>query len=190
MSAQKELDYYKNLEYRIITEPVIDEFGKEYMSYCKELGKYSCYGTGRTQSEAVNNFINDKDEFIEYLYDNNKPIPEPVIQPDEPLPNGVITLRTTPVMHAQLILQSKENGVSLNQYLNQMISSSSAINDVKIHFDRQIGYVCDRMSANFDAFYGWMHAGIQLEQDKSEARLRKYKTREGEMSWPGRRTDR
>jgi len=187
MLNKKTLDDFKQLSYKIIIETINDEFGTEFMAYTRELGKYSFYGKGRTIQEAVSDFQIIKDEFIEYLFDNNKPIPEPITQSDEPLPNGVITLRTTPVMHAQLIQQAKDNNVSLNQYLNQMISGASAVNDVKNHFDRQIQYVCDRMSANFDAFYGWMHGGIQLEQDKYDSVVRKYKTPEGEKFWPGRR---
>jgi len=184
MPKKKTLNDFKRLSYKIIIETINDEFGTEFMAYTKELGKYSCYGKGNTIPEAVSDFRITKDEFIEYLFDNHKPIPEPVIQSEEPLPNGVITLRTTPIMHAQLIQQAKESGISLNQYLNQIISSSSAINDVKIHFDKQIQLVCDRMSANFDVFYGWMRDGFQLEQDKSEARVRKYKIPEAEMFWP------
>ncbi len=189
MLHKKDLAYYQNLDYKVIIESVNDEFGKEYIAYCNELGKYSCYGTGKTQAEAVTKFLRDKDEFIEYLYDENKPIPEPIIQTEEPLPNGVITLRTTPVMHAQLIRQAKDSNISLNQYLNQIISSTSAVIDLKSHFDRQIQFICDRMSANFEAFYGWMRNGIQIENSKSDSFIRKYRTPEGEMFSSSRRKE-
>jgi len=181
MSLKKDLAYYQNLDYKVIIESVNDEFGKEYIAYCNELGKYSCYGTGKTLTEAVEKFLQDKNEFIEYLFDEQKPIPEPIIQTEEPLPNGVITLRTMPVMHAQLICQAKESTVSLNQYLNQIIGNASAVAEMKNHFDRQIQYVCDRMTANFEAFYGWMRDGIQIEKSKSDSFIRKYRTPEGEM---------
>jgi len=187
MLKEKTLDDYKRLSYKIIIEEISDESGTEFMAYTQELGKYSCYGKGSSIEEAVSDYHTVKDDFIEYLFDNKKPIPEPVIQTEEPLPNGVITLRTTPVMHAQLMRQAKDNNVSLNQYLNQIICGASVVNDVKAHFDQKIQYICDRMSASFDAFYGWMRDGIQIDQDKSEAQVRKYKIPEAKMFWPGRR---
>jgi len=87
MLVQKDLDYYKNLDYRIIIELVTDEYGKEYMAYSHELGKYSCYGTGKTKADAIDNYQVEKDEFIEYLFENNKPIPEPTIEQVEPFGN-------------------------------------------------------------------------------------------------------
>ena len=75
MYAKKDLKYYQNQEYKIIIESVTDEYGKEYIAYCNELGKYSCYGTGVTQIEAINKFLQDKNEFIEYLFDEKKAYP-------------------------------------------------------------------------------------------------------------------
>jgi len=79
---KKDLSYYQNLEYRIIVEPVIDEFGKEYIAYVEELGKYSCFGKGKTPQDAISSFLKEKDDFIEFLYNKGKPIPEPVLKAD------------------------------------------------------------------------------------------------------------
>jgi len=178
MLKRKSLDDYKKLFYKIIIEAITDKSGTDYMAYTHELGKYSCYGTGKTEGEAIASFKDEKDDFLEYLYDAKKPIPEPVVEQEEPLPNGVITLRTTPVLHAQLVNQAKQNNVSLNQYLNQILSSTSAVNDVKNHIDKRLQYVCDRMAANFDAFYGWMRDRIMIEKEKIATSVRKYKTDE------------
>ena len=76
MLKRKSLGYYKNLSYKIILETITDESGTDYMAYTHELGKYSCYGVGKTEKEAIANFKNEKDDFLEYLYDTKKPIPE------------------------------------------------------------------------------------------------------------------
>lgn len=74
---KKNLEYYLKLKYKIIIEPIIDEYGTEYMAYCNELGKYSCYGVGKTYTKAMKSFLKEKEEFIRLLYNRNKNIPEP-----------------------------------------------------------------------------------------------------------------
>ena len=174
MLKRKSLDDYKKLPYKIIVEAITDESGTDYMAYTHELGKYSCYGTGKTESEAIASFKNEKDDFLEYLYDAQKPIPEPVIEQEEPLPNGVITLRTTPVLHAQLINQAKQNNVSLNLYLNQIISSASAAKDVKDFFKQEMASMCERIEANFTYFYQWAHRNIEIQTNQRRKSIAKY----------------
>jgi predicted HicB family RNase H-like nuclease len=174
MSVKKDLNFYKNLEYKIITEAVIDEFGKEYIAYCYELGKYSCYGTGKTQIEAIEKFIKDKNEFIELLIEQKKPIPEPIIQSEESLPNGTITFRTLPVLHKQLLEQAKQNSVSLNLYMNYIVNSASVVNDVKSELKQEMRSTCERIEANFTNFYRWAQKDVQFEREKSKSAVSKY----------------
>jgi len=174
MSIKKDLNYYKGLDYKIITEAIIDELGKEYRAYCNELGKYSCYGTGKTQIEAIDKFIRDKNEFIEFLYEQKKPIPEPVIQSEESLPNGTITFRTLPVLHKQLLEQAKQNSVSLNLYLNYIVNSASVVNDVKAELKQEMRSTCERIEANFTNFYRWAQKDIQFAIEKSTSSVSKY----------------
>ena len=178
MSAKKDLNYYRNLDYKIITEVVNDEFGKEYIAYCNELGKYSCYGIGATPTQAIEKFLSDKDEFIELLFDGKKPIPEPVIQQETSLPNGIITFRTTPVLHGQLNSQAQQNNVSLNLYLNQIVSSASTANDVKAELKQEMRSTCERIEANFTNFYRWAQKDIQFETEKPRGSISRYRTPE------------
>ena len=71
------LEYYQNLYYTIIITK--QEFENEawYDAHCKELGKYSCYGTGKTPIKALKEFLNDKNDFIEVLYKEKIKIPSP-----------------------------------------------------------------------------------------------------------------
>jgi predicted RNase H-like HicB family nuclease len=122
----KNLEYYKNLEYKIIVEPQNFEGETYYNCYSEELGKYSCFGQGETIEEAVKNFYNEKDFFIESLYTNNLSIPEPEL-PQEGLLSGVFNLRMDPTTHTLLALQARKNKLSLNQYVNKLIDRNVSV---------------------------------------------------------------
>ncbi len=122
MSSNK-LEYYKSLQYNVIIE--IQEFENEtwYIAYAKELGKYACYGRGDDQHEALESFFTEKDIFIEHLYSLGKPIPEPSKNENDNY-SGVFNVRTSSIIHSQLVSQAKELGISLNLYLNQILSAA------------------------------------------------------------------
>jgi len=117
----KDLKYYLNIDYPIVIEK--DEYEGEqwYIAYSKELGKYSCYGRGSTKEEALKSFEVEKASFIEMLLDMGKPIPEPDVKPDRTY-SGFFNVRTSPFLHEMLVEQAKENNVSLNLYLNQLLA--------------------------------------------------------------------
>jgi predicted RNase H-like HicB family nuclease len=78
-----DLAYYKNLEYNIIIEKEMDEDDQWFIAYANELGKYSCYGRGDTREEAIGSFLEEKDVFLEYLFNEGLEIPEPKKKPED-----------------------------------------------------------------------------------------------------------
>ncbi len=72
MIPVKPLSYYQNLHYPIIIEKDDDRF----IAYCNELGKYACYGLGKSRELALQSFIVEKEEYIELLYNLGKSIPD------------------------------------------------------------------------------------------------------------------
>lgn len=117
----KSLNYYQNLDYDIIIEKETLDGETWYISYCRELGRFSCYGTGETQQEAVTYFLEDKKEFIELLYNKGENIPEPYKkQKSEHLLSGAFMVRTSPQLHTKLMETAKEHHISLNKYVNQL----------------------------------------------------------------------
>lgn len=131
MSTHK-LEYYKNLHYNIIVEKQADEETEEFsfMAYAEELGKMSCYGVGDTEIEALESFKIEKDAFIEYLFKAKKPIPIPKSK-DENSYSGIFNVRTSPKIHYTLVKQAEQQNVSLNLYLNQILSN--AISEFSLH---------------------------------------------------------
>jgi antitoxin HicB len=119
----KDLNYYKSLDYNIIIEKKKEKGEHWYVAYTNELGKFACYGQGETASEAITSFYEEKDIFIEYLFNEGENIPEPSTSESEKY-SGVFNVRTSPVIHAKLVQQSKDMDISLNLYLNQLLSSA------------------------------------------------------------------
>jgi predicted RNase H-like HicB family nuclease len=76
---KKDIEYYKNLEYSVIVEKQEQDGEIWYIAYSTELGKFACYGRGETQVDALNNFNEEKETFIEFLFNEGNEIPEPNI---------------------------------------------------------------------------------------------------------------
>ncbi|MGV8111820.1 MAG: toxin-antitoxin system HicB family antitoxin [Lentimicrobium sp.] len=123
--SKKELDYYLRLEYDIVVhkEEMDDEIW--YIAYCKELGKLSCYGKGVSISEAISSFEKEKSDFIKYLFEQGKDIPEPNSAGEITQKySGFFNVRTSSLIHAQLVEQSSELDISMNLYINQILSAA------------------------------------------------------------------
>lgn len=119
--SDKNLQYYKSINYNIIVKREELDGNVWFVAYCSEFGINACHGIGSTEAEAIDSFKFEKDLFIEYLYNENCEIPEPE---NDDLNNfsGVFTVRTSPWLHYKLVNQSKIQGVSVNSYVNQIIS--------------------------------------------------------------------
>ena len=115
----KDLKYYQSLEYNVIIKKEELDGEKWYVAYCNELGVNACHGIGATQEEALKSFIEEKNAFIEFLFENGDTILE-VIQTEQNL--RTFSVRTSPWIHASLVDASKKYGLSLNAYVNQLLS--------------------------------------------------------------------
>jgi predicted HicB family RNase H-like nuclease len=121
--SEKSLNYYKEVEYNIIIQKQESDGESWFIAYADELGKFACYGRGVTKVEALTSFLEEKDVFIEYLYNEGLNIPEPKSEEIEKF-SGFFNVRTSPQLHASLIAQAKEQKVSLNLYVNQIIAAA------------------------------------------------------------------
>ncbi len=146
MNKKKNLNYYLSLDYEVHIEKEKYENEEWYIAYCEELGRGSCYGTGATQQEALNDFLNDKNEFIKELYSQKRPIPEPRPKEEfEKTLSGVFNVRTTPQVHGLLAKQAKKNGVSLNHYVNQLLAMGTTFGEMKSYFNEKCNALEDKI---------------------------------------------
>ena len=116
----KTIDEYMKLPYRVELIPDNEE-GGFVASFPDRPG---CLSTGETAEEACRNAEDAKKEWIAAAIEEGIDIPEP-----DSLENysGQFKLRLPRSLHRQLALQSKREGVSMNQYCVSLLSRNSAI---------------------------------------------------------------
>lgn len=134
--SQKKLQYYKDLEYNIIIKQEELDGEKWYVAYCNELGLNACHGIGEDKVSALNSFIEEKDAFIEMLYNKGDVIPD--VSDEEQNFSGIFSVRTSSWIHSTLVLQAKLNGVSLNSFVNQLLSYGAGQRDTSLKCERRI----------------------------------------------------
>lgn len=134
--STKDLLYYKSLEYSVIIRREELDGETWYVAYCNELGFNACHGMGEDKVSALNSFVEEKDAFIEMLYENGERIPEVVHE--ECNLSGVFSVRTSPWIHSSLAQQAKTYGISLNAYVNQLIAFGIGQADLSLRFERKV----------------------------------------------------
>lgn len=134
--SQKTLDYYKSLDYGVIIKHEFEEDANWYIAYCEEFGLFACHGKGATPSEAYDSFIIEKNAFISFLYEKGEIIPEPISEIENL--SGIFTVRTSPWMHKLLTKQAKVYNISVNSYINQLISYGVGCNNIASNFEKSI----------------------------------------------------
>lgn len=145
---QKDLQYYKSLEYSVIIKK--EELDSEvwYIAYCNELGLNACHGIGEDKVSALNSFIEEKDAFIEMLYEKGEPIPD-VVHEEQNL-SGTFSVRTSSWVHSSLVQQAKLNGISLNSYVNQLLACGIGQREVSLKCERKIDEIDAKITAQND----------------------------------------
>ncbi len=118
----KTIDEYMCLPYRMVLTPDIDE-GGYVVSYPELKGCFSC---GDTTETALKNAEEAKREWLTAAIEENIDIPLP--DTDENY-SGQFKLRIPKSLHRQLVLNARQEGVSMNQYcvylLSRLISSKA-----------------------------------------------------------------
>ena len=133
MSRKKnksEIDYYMGLPYTIHIEEQKDEDGHFFYAYISELGKYTCYGVGKSIEEALKSLEVAKEVTIEDILETGKAVPLPKKE-EEVLPSGKFVVRMSPRLHARLIMQAKREGISLNLLVNDLLAQKLTLREVK-----------------------------------------------------------
>ena len=115
----KTIEEYMRLPYRIELIPDTDE-GGFVVAYPDLPG---CLSVGETIEAAYKNAEDAKHEWLMAAIENGIAIPEPDSIEDY---SGQFKLRLPRSLHRQLVLQSKREGVSMNQYCVFLLSQNNA----------------------------------------------------------------
>ncbi len=114
------IDEYMKLPYRVELIPDNDEGG--FVASFPDLP--GCLSSGETVEEACRNAEEAKLEWISAAMEDGLDIPEPDSIDEY---SGQFKLRLPKSLHRQLALQSKREGVSMNQYCVSLLSRNSAM---------------------------------------------------------------
>lgn len=107
----KNVEYYMNLPYNYIVQPIIDESGSYFYARILELD--GCQSTGETFEEAYVNLKEAMKGWIETKLENGFEVPLPVGYDDF---SGKFIVRIPKSLHYRLSVEAEQEGVSLNQY--------------------------------------------------------------------------
>lgn len=116
MNRINNLDYYMSLPYTIET---IQNDDKTYFIKVKELP--GCMSEGDTLEEAYEMINDAMKSWIEVALDEEDDIPLPESM-DEKNYSGKLLIRIPKRIHKELGIHAKDNGVSLNSYINSLLS--------------------------------------------------------------------
>ena len=116
--SEKGLEYYLGLAYRIEVYP--DEGG--YTAAVPDLP--GCITCGKSLEEVLELIEDAKAGWLELALEDGDPIPEPTF-PEEKY-SGRFTVRLPRSLHRQLAERAKDDGVSLNQFVNVTLAQAVA----------------------------------------------------------------
>lgn len=114
------IEEYMALPYRMEIVPDTDE-GGYVVSYPDLRG---CLSVGETIEAAIANGEDAKRAWLAAAMEDGCPIPEPA--GDEEY-SGQFKLRIPKSLHRQLAMQSKKEGISMNQYCLYLLSQNHAL---------------------------------------------------------------
>jgi predicted HicB family RNase H-like nuclease len=144
----KDLDYYMSLPYVIEVLPISESLGGGFTARLPEIGRFAITGDGETPDEAIKNLESAKrDRFKDYLKNGVK-IPEPEGEKEEF--SGRFIVRIPKALHRQLVSVAKKNGVSLNQYVNYLLSTKSVLE----RQERQYRTIIHELDSMREAIWG------------------------------------
>lgn len=139
MSTKKNkhtIEYYMGLPYTVHIEEKKDEDGHFFYAFIPELGKYTCYGVGKSIDEALKSLKEVQEVTIADIIEAGKEVPLPK-EEESFLPSGKFVVRTSRRLHAQLVEQAKEEGISLNLLVNELLAQNVILRTLKKEEEKQ-----------------------------------------------------
>lgn len=122
---EQPLDYYLSLVYSVTLDP--DPEGG-YVAQIRDLP--GCLTQGETLEETMANIQEARELWIETAYELGDPIPLPNTMSEY---SGKLLLRMPKSLHRDLAQQAEAEAVSLNQYINSLLSRASGFQVNEAH---------------------------------------------------------
>ncbi len=119
---EKDLNYYLQLSYKIEVIPILPEDGGGYEANLPEIGRFAIVGDGDTPAEAIADLEKIKTEQFRHYLEKGIDIPEPGIESKEKNVERFV-IRFPTGLRNEIVLQSKESGISPDEFILQSVSS-------------------------------------------------------------------
>lgn len=129
MKGEKDLEYYLALNYPYTIEEEEEDGEKVYVAEVPDLP--GCGAQGNTLEEVRKNLQEAKEVWIEESWNRKLSIPEP--SKDY---SGRILLRISPVLHGQLNKHARQAGLSLNQFIRNLLETRLDLSKVSERLER------------------------------------------------------
>jgi antitoxin HicB len=117
--AHHSADYYAALPYHLTIVREDEDKAKPWAASVEELP--GCTSRGRTPEEALNGARAAMSNWIELALEEGREIPEPKPATSH---SGRLLLRMPRTLHAQLTRASEREGVSLNQFITDVLAAA------------------------------------------------------------------
>ena len=125
---KKDLEYFLNLKYPVIINPISEADGGGYEAFIPQLGRYTCIGDGETIDEALSDLEESRKQNIRELFEAGEVIAEPERDDDF---SGKLLIRMPKYLHRLLAEQAKANDISLNQHITSLLSLGYPIAELR-----------------------------------------------------------
>jgi len=157
----------KKQEYGIRVERRDDDHS-EYIAYSEELGAMACCGLGATPEEAIADYVANEATYLEQVLALGMQLPvakHKNLAVETRMPSGTFTVRTSPEIHAAIIKKATEQSVSLNLFVNQVLSSANAWQDARQWMDGR----ADALEAQLERHHSDMAARVTFRAPPAQA---------------------
>lgn len=119
--ARSAVDQYLSLPYHLLLVRDGEEKGKPWCATVEELA--GCTSRGKTSDDALNGVRDAMSTWIETALQEGREVPEPKSATSH---SGRLLLRMPRTLHADLTRASEREGVSLNQFITDVLASAIA----------------------------------------------------------------
>ena len=117
--SERSADYYTGLPYHLTVVRDAEDKAKPWTASAEELP--GCTSRGRTPEEALNGVRSAMTRWIELALEEGREIPEPKSATSH---SGRLLLRMPRTLHAELTRASEREGVSLNQFITDVLAGA------------------------------------------------------------------
>lgn len=159
---KKNLKYYMNLNYTVEINKLSDEDGGGYHACIPQLGKFAFQSDGDTVDGALKNLEIIKEEWFSDYLKKSIAIPEPVEESEISF-SGKFLVRVPKELHGLIAKKAKESEISLNQYVQYLISSAIT-GDI---CEKKLDKVCNQFQKILDD-YNEVHYDIKSAKEHLE----------------------